>query len=551
MTIKEQIYGKGSSRLAVLGIVFIITLVYANSLMNLFVWDDYLVIVNNNFIKSWQNLPAVFSKVYLSPFVKKGCCFFVDSGIGSGETSYRPAVTLSYFLDYSAWKLNAFGYHLTNLFLHITNALLLYFLINSLLKNRKAAFLGALLFALHPVNSEVVNLPSFREDLLSFLFYLASFISYIKLRDSPRPKVFLLYAFSLLSFALALFSKEMAVTLPIILITYDYFFTCPDKPPTVFGRPISYYLGYICVLLFYVWVRFFVMVNVSEPPAEFVGGDFYTNILTMSRVIATYIKWIFIPVGIPAIMPNEPYLISVSLFSPPVLFSLGLIAVSFVAAVRLRKTSKVASFATLWFFLTLLPVANILPIPNYIASRYLYIPLAGFCLLIALYLAKSNSSKAVTGVVIAALIFYSAASFRKNFSWRNNTVFHLGLVKRFPHNALGHAGLGDCFKEKGLSDKAINEYKIAIRLNPELLEAYNKLGIVCGEIGRYDDAVAYFKQALKIDPNNLGVYNNLAITYARIKNWPQARENWEKALKINPAFKESRDNLNKLKEFGF
>ncbi len=152
MIITDRIVSKRSARLAIILIIFITALVYANSLKNSFVWDDYVVIVDNNFVKSWKNFPAIFRKSYLSPFIKSGSYFFVDSSIGSGETSYRPVVTLSYFFDYSLWRLNAFGYHLTNLLLHITNAVLLYFLINLIAKNKKIALLSSLLFALHPAN---------------------------------------------------------------------------------------------------------------------------------------------------------------------------------------------------------------------------------------------------------------------------------------------------------------------------------------------------------------------------------------------------------------
>ena len=121
-------------RTAVLSIIFIILLVYFNSLYNSFVWDDYAVIVGNNFIKSWKNIPVIFSKNYLVPFVREGCFLIADLNRGAGEASYRPVVTLSYFFDYSLWKLNPCGYHITSLLLHIANALLVYALVNLMFK---------------------------------------------------------------------------------------------------------------------------------------------------------------------------------------------------------------------------------------------------------------------------------------------------------------------------------------------------------------------------------------------------------------------------------
>jgi hypothetical protein len=164
---------KLNNKRAMLVIAFAIVLVYANTLVNQFVWDDNVTIVRNNFIKSWSNVPRIFSKSYLSPFVRTGSSYSPDIRVSSGETSYRPIATLSYMLDYSIWKLNPFGYHLTNLALHLINAILIYLLINALTRNKNTALLASLLFALHPVNSEAINNISNRKDLLAFLSIFA------------------------------------------------------------------------------------------------------------------------------------------------------------------------------------------------------------------------------------------------------------------------------------------------------------------------------------------------------------------------------------------
>ena len=138
MALNGAVFNKVNTRLAIILIVLITALAYANSLKNSFVWDDIWTVVNNDSIKSWNNFPALFSKSYLTSF---------------GEISYRPVCTFSYFIDYFIWKLNPFGYHLTNLLLHILNAILLYFLINLIIADKNLSLLASLLFALHPVNS--------------------------------------------------------------------------------------------------------------------------------------------------------------------------------------------------------------------------------------------------------------------------------------------------------------------------------------------------------------------------------------------------------------
>ena len=112
--------------LAVFLLIVITFVVYFGSLKNGFVWDDFLVVVKNGFIKSFKNLSRIFDKSYLTP--PSQIRYLEVINIGSGESSYRPVVTLTYFIDYFLYKLNPWGYHLTNLLLHILNVLLLYFL---------------------------------------------------------------------------------------------------------------------------------------------------------------------------------------------------------------------------------------------------------------------------------------------------------------------------------------------------------------------------------------------------------------------------------------
>ena len=106
-------------------IIIITSLVYFKSLINPFVFDDALVIVKNDFVKSWKNFPLLFTRSYLTS--AEDVIYLGLHNIGAGEISYRPLVTSSYFLDYAFWKLNPFGYHLTNLLLHIINVLLVYY----------------------------------------------------------------------------------------------------------------------------------------------------------------------------------------------------------------------------------------------------------------------------------------------------------------------------------------------------------------------------------------------------------------------------------------
>ena len=153
-------------------IVCLSQFVYLNSLSNQFVYDDEFTIVTNYFVKTWNNFPLLFNSDYFKL---------------SGELSYRPVVTLSYFIDYTLWKLNPFGFHLTNTLLHTLNSVLLFFLLTRIFNCRTTSFIAALVFSCHPVLSEAVNAISYREDLLATTFFISSFILYIKASVTIHP----------------------------------------------------------------------------------------------------------------------------------------------------------------------------------------------------------------------------------------------------------------------------------------------------------------------------------------------------------------------------
>src|SRR3990167_6045963 len=148
-------------------IILIPILLYLNTLPNIFVYDDAYVITENYFIKSLGNLPKLFTKDYL-PF--------------SGELSYRPIVTLTYFFDYAIWGLNPLGYHLTNVILHTVNVFLFYVFIKSITRTRTLTILATLLFLSHPLLTETVNAVCYRDDILVSIFFLLAFIYFIKIR---------------------------------------------------------------------------------------------------------------------------------------------------------------------------------------------------------------------------------------------------------------------------------------------------------------------------------------------------------------------------------
>jgi protein O-mannosyl-transferase len=580
---------------AVVLILLLTVLVYAHSLKNDFVWDDYSVIVENTFIKTWHNFPLLFQRAYVTKI--SDLEYLGERDIGSGELTYRPVVTASYFVDYALWKLNPFGYHLSNLALHAVNALLLYALLTLITGNPAIALLASLFFALHPVNTEAVDVVSFREDLLVFLFFAGSFMLFIGAEKQPPRKKAFFYLVSNASFLLALFSKEMAVTLPLTLLLFDYFFISRRNLRSIFSRIPGCYAGYIVSLACYAGVKFFLIRDVSRPLAALPMSSFYARILVMPQVVVTYLQWLLFPFNIHPTLPDDPAFLHHSLFSPGVLGSLLLLVALCAATVKMWKRFPLCAFGICWFVITLIPVSNIVfPLTNYMAARYLYIPGVGFCVFLAAcilqlpdirfrMIPQAVLRKISRYALAFILLGYAQFTFIRNMGWQNNIVFWSGMVEQYPRNALAHSGLGAVLRRAGVMDEAIQEYKIALgldrgyakdhnelgvcyyekgmlkeaveeftralQLDPECAATYVNLGSALGDQKLYQQAVAYFEKAIKLDAKYIRAHNGLAVTYARMKKYDQARKLWEKIRVLDPGNIKAMANLRTLSQMGY
>ncbi|HTY44371.1 MAG TPA: tetratricopeptide repeat protein [Patescibacteria group bacterium] len=580
---------------AVVLILLLTILAYANSLKNGFVWDDYSVIVENAFVKAWRNVPMLFHRAYLTKI--SDLDYLGERDIGSGELTYRPVVTASYFVDYALWKLNPFGYHLSSLALHLANALLLYMLLRLVTRNPSIALLASLFFALHPVNTEAVDVVSFREDLLAFFFFVGASILFIHAQNQPPRKKMFLYLVSNASFLLALFSKEMAITLPLVLFVFDYFFISRQRLKSALSRVRACYAGYLVSLACYAAVKFFLIGDVSRPAVWPPMSSFYTRMLTMSKVFVTYLQWLLIPLNIHPTLPDDPAFVCRSLFSPGALASLMAVAVLCAAAIKMRKRFPLCVFGACWFAVTLIPVSNmVFPLANYIAARYLYLPGAGFCVFLAACLIelpdmrlRRVSQDALRKISRYAMVFillgYAQFTFIQNIGWANNMIFWSNMAEQYPRSASAHSGLGEALRKAGIADEAIREYTVALSLDPGYAKDYNELGVCFYEKGMLKEAAQEFTKALQLDPGyatayaNLGgalgdqrfyqqavacfekaiqldgrcirAYNGLAVTYARMKKYDQARRLWEKILTLAPGNKRAAANLRKLSQLGY
>ena len=332
---------------------------YANTLANKFTSEDYYLILNNDFIPYWEHVGILFSREnFTSPFA-----------IRAGA---RPLTLLSLMADFGIWKYRPFGYHLTNMVLHALNVLLLFFLLSVLKIPLIHALFTALLYALHPVQGEVVNVPGFRADLLAALFSLSALIFFIT--GLVRRKIFYFLPVFLF-YVLALLSKEVSVVLPAVFIIYLLLFRRVSKGLGIF---LCFFLFLGIFFLVYFWAERYsydifrvIFVNVKYPVRPFDSWITYFN--TIFTAFWHYAKSLFFPV----FLSHDYHFVISRVFSMPALFgvfsSIGLAAFFFATRDRLLRFFIGAS--VIFYF----PVSNILPLFNTAADRYLYLPMTGFC----------------------------------------------------------------------------------------------------------------------------------------------------------------------------
>ena len=373
---------------------------------------------------------------------------------------YRPIINLFHSIDYWIWGPNPFGFHLTNVLAHTLTGIVLYLVLLRVIAIEPVAFLASLFFLAHPIHTEAVSWISGRGDMVFALFYLLSLLFYLKagssgnkLSNPPLPPFFKVgnYLYSGAFFLLALLSKEMALTLPLIIILYDVCFRLRDKTFSL-TRNFKVYIYYFGLLAGYMIFRILILGGIGSGQV-IPGNNYFTAIYTTSRIFVWYIWKLMFPVSLAV---ADVVRLVTSLTDPTVAGSIILLLLLLTAAVLLYRTYPVLSFGILWFFLTLIPVSNLVPALHFKAERYLYLPSIGYCLILAsllwmlhIYASKRWPSAKWGIVALASLISlsYGILTFDRNFDWKDDLTIFTDAVRKSPYTREAYAELGVTYRE--------------------------------------------------------------------------------------------------------
>jgi len=512
--------------------------VYANSLNGEFIWDDKELIADNVYIKNWD---------YLSTNLTRD--FFYRSQDKGKVGYYRPIITLSYMINYALFGLKPLGYHLTNVFIHTLTALVIYSLTFSLSGSLICSLLASLLFAVHPIHTESVSWISGRTDVIAGFFFFLAFMLYVSW--DKRGKIFF-YAGSLIAFSLALLSKEMAVTLPMVLILYDWLWHPQDLAKGKFRR----YLPYGAVVLLYLVVRFLILkVGTGNEHIESIGR--FAVWLSSGKAFLYYLGKLILPVNLNAYIMMDlssfPYVAALT--------GLLLIAGMTVWAWKQRAEQPLLSFAFLSYLLTFVPLFNIIPLnaPREVdlpmAERFLYIPSFSICLFFGLILERNirdhrltSPVKCVLPVLAVFLVsFFFLQTCDRNRDWQSELQFYRETVGTSPRSAIFRNNLGVIYKRHGDLSHALSEFKEAIRLMPDLAQAYDNLGNFYFDTGQYQDAIHEFRNALSLD-DQAETHSNLGALFFKMGDYGKSEKEFKAAVRLNPQFAEAHFNLGTIAE---
>jgi protein O-mannosyl-transferase len=537
-------------------IVFLCTLVYSNTLHVPFLFDDIPNIVDNPMIKTSEAIiqPSKFcSGKSMLPEQKYFCDLLRMRYIGY----------LTFAFNYKVHNLNEFGYHVINLLIHILNGILVYFLVmqtlrTPVMKKSEITHAGliplfsALLFVLHPIQTQAVTYIVQRFTSLATSFYLLSLLIYIiwRLSDKKLSRNLTIYILSIISAVLAMKTKEIAFTLPVIIILYEFLFFEGNKKIRIASLvPFILTMFIIPVGALGLLAQQNGLINdINESTKVMTVMSRWDYLYTQLRVIITYLRLIIFPVNQNL---DYNYPLYTSFFDGEVLSSFLALLVLFMCAIYLLYRSKqgnyvlrLISFGILWFFITISVESSFIPIADVIFEHRVYLPSVGLFVAIVVSIVSFVdgyvSGKSAT-FFLAALIFlisisFAGASFARNRVWRDEITMWSDVVMKSPMKARVHNNLGFAFEKRGLYNKALEHLTRAIALNLLFDEAYYNRGNVYYKIGQYDLAIYDYTQTIMINPLHVNAYNNRGILVSLKGNFDEAINDFNMALMINPYF---------------
>ncbi|KAF0146398.1 MAG: hypothetical protein FD156_66 [Nitrospirae bacterium] len=500
------------SRKGILFIVICTAVVYINSLSNGFVWDDNVLLVPNEAYKKLDFGRIFFTKV--------------------NSLEYLPFRDLSYVIDYQIWGMNPFGFHLTNLLLYLITLFVLFNMVKNIaiLSGEKEwefiAFWATVIFALHPLHTEVVNFIHGRNTLLAALFL---FLSFNLCLEGIQKQKNILVLLSAIIFVMAVFSKAIVIFFPLFLALILFL-----VPATIasWRKKALVLLVFLGIDIFAMSIHYF---NAFSTGVMDVGFIMYGNDNWWIRIAKAlqnpffYVKTYLLPYPL-----SVEY--QVSFVSGAFVFRSILAGIALTAALCLawfwRKRHLIPAIGAAWFFISVVPVLNVFSTATAVADRYAYLPILGLSLLSAYPLKIIVSRNRVFSYLALGIILaWCFIDFNRNMDWRSEVTLWKSAVSANPN--MSRVNLGLAFWDEGQFEEALACLKKEKEISGTFrYDQYQ--GRYLFKSGRYSEAIAHYKEALARGGSALKeVHLDIAMAYEKEGMDMQALEEYLKAIETD------------------
>ena len=539
------------SRKWVIGLILGITFLgFANSINNLFAYDDQTQILGNELIRDFSNISTAFTKeVWFFRVLQ-------DRDPNQQENKpttpyYRPMFTVYLMVGWHLFGEWPQYWHLANILMHLIAVYFVFLILEKVTDNLKLAAIATILFAVHPLRVESVAWISGVTDLFLAVFLLPSFYLYMRYRESGSWKHLL---GSLGLFLLAAFSKEPAVALPIFIVAYEVFIiNRGEKLFKKFERGAIYGAIFFAMSVVYFVMRYKALGFVFHHSA-YTSHPFGAVILTIPLVICKYLAlliWPFWPVKLSLF--HATYLVRSPL---SVRFILPLIVVLAVAvALWQLRNSTIARFALLWFAIHLLPVLNLSAFGEdfMVQERYVYIPSIGFSLLMAMALDRFpyerlvswfNRRQLQTAAVAIILLLMTGTTLAQNKVWKDDmTLWEYG-VKAAPDQTMPYFILGHKQIPRNNTPAVVENFENYMKLDPNNIIVIANLAAshlfmyeLTNDRSHIDRSIALSERGLKITDKYAPLWDNLGKAYTyntELRNFTRAQYFFDQGLRVQP-----------------
>lgn len=490
-------------------LLFFLTLCcYLPFIRSPFIWDDQQFVTDNLTIQNF-NLAKMFSES-------------ITAGAGILSNYYRPLTSLSFAIDAGWWGNNPIGFHLTNLSLHLTAGLLLFWLLTNLKVSQRWRFWITAFFLLHPVQTEAVSYISSRGDSLSAVFLLLG-INFFWLSLQKKFTIFSLYdlrlkfsrlcllVLSSVLLLLAVLSKELALAglgfYGLVLVLN--LFQKQENIRLLFSKYLPATLSITIMLILGLGYSYLRQTSLNfDPHFDYsvvdpqYSSSIVVRLLTFTRALPKYIGTF----ALPFLLHMDHVLPVIHAVVNPWTISVFIIAMMMIwlswLEIKKQKTMWL-SFGLLWFLIGLVPVSGVLPVNGLFYEHWLYLPIIGLLISTATLFRFANRFPVIShlqqylpGMLLLILI---VITLRQNFIWSDHIRFY-EYTLRFSQTARLYNNLAMAQAEKGNLTKAFENYRKALSISPSYPQIYHNLGNLFESQGKSKEALEYYLKALEIDP---------------------------------------------------